>query len=67
VRAGVEGTISQAVFVLAMRRTRYRGVSNVHLQHGLTATAIHLSRAMDWLARKPHAKTPQSPFAALVA
>jgi transposase len=36
-RAGVEGTISQAVFALGMRRTRYRGKAKTHLQHVATA------------------------------
>jgi transposase len=66
-RAGVEGTLSQAGFVLGMRRTRYRGLAQVHVQHGLTATAIHLMRVRDWLAGTPHAQTPRSSFAALVA
>lgn len=66
-RAGVEGTIAQAVFVLGMRRTRYRGLAKVHLQHVLTATAINLMRVVDWLDGKPRAQTPCSAFAALVA
>jgi transposase len=31
IRAGVEGTLSQAVFALGMRRTRYRNLLKVHL------------------------------------
>lgn len=67
IRAGVEGTISQAVFALGMRRTRYRDLAKVHLQHILTATAINLLRVLDWQAGKPSTKTPHSAFAALVA
>lgn len=66
-RAGVEGTLSQAVFALGMRRTRYRGLPKVHLQHVLTAAALNLMRVVDWLAGRPRAKTHRSPFAALVA
>src|SRR5215468_10653882 len=36
-RAGVEGTISQAVRAFGMRRSRYRGMAKTHLQHILTA------------------------------
>lgn len=39
-RAGIEGTISQAVYALGMRRCRYRGLAKTHLQHVLTAGAI---------------------------
>lgn len=67
IRAGVEGTISQAVFALGMRRTRYRELAKVHLQHILTATAINLLRVLDWWAGKASAKSPRSAFAALVA
>jgi transposase len=66
-RAGVEGTIAQAVFVLGMWRTLYRGLAKVHLQHVLTATAINLMRVVDWLDGKPHAQTHRSAFAVLVA
>jgi Transposase DDE domain len=43
-RAGIEGTMSQAAFVLGMRRTRYRGIKKTHLHHIATATAINLQR-----------------------
>jgi transposase len=43
VRAGVEGTISQAVD-LGIRRTRYRGIDKTRLLHVLTACAINLIR-----------------------
>ena len=64
-RAGIEGTISQAVFALGMRRTRYRGLRKTHLQHLATATAIHLQRLVDWLWEMPRSRTYQSPFARL--
>ncbi len=64
-RNGIEGTISQACMVLGMRRTRYRGLAKTHLQHLLTAAAMNLTRAINWLAGIPKATTRISPFAAL--
>ncbi len=66
-RAGVEGTISQAVGVLGMRRTRYRGMGKVHLQHLMTATAMNLMRVLDWLAGNGRSSTRVSAFARLAA
>lgn len=43
-RAGIEGTIHQAVAVSGMRRTRYRGRAKTHLGHVLTAAAANLIR-----------------------
>ncbi|WP_157436768.1 IS1182 family transposase [Actinospica robiniae] len=42
-RAGVEGTINQAID-LGIRRTRYRGIDKTRLHHVLTACAINLIR-----------------------
>jgi transposase len=67
VRAGVEGTISQAAVALHMRRTRYRGPAKVHFQHLATAAAMNLKRVFDWLEQKPRAATRTSPLAALAA
>ena len=66
-RAGVEGTISQAVCALDTRRSRYKGLAKTHLQQILTATAINLLRAFAWIEETPLAKTRRSPFAALRA
>lgn len=66
-RAGVEGTISQATNALGMRRTRYFGITKVHLQHLLTAAAMNLLRVLDWLSGKEHAPTRVSAFARLAA
>jgi len=38
IRAGVEGTISQAVRRTRIRRTRYTGLPKTHLGHVLAAT-----------------------------
>ncbi|PWJ48126.1 Transposase DDE domain-containing protein [Quadrisphaera granulorum] len=43
-RAGVEGTIKQAVAVTGIRRARYRGLDKTRLQHQFAATAINLVR-----------------------
>jgi transposase len=66
-RAGIEGTISQAVYALGMRRCRYRGLAKTHLQHVLTACAINLKRVVDWFSEKPRSQTRKSRFAALAA
>ena len=64
-RAGVEGTVSEAVFALGMRRTRYRGRRKMHLQHVATAAAINLKRALVWLGGEAKSGTYRSPFARL--
>jgi hypothetical protein len=43
-RAGVEGTINQALDVTGIRRARYRGLPKVRLQHAFSATAINIVR-----------------------
>lgn len=43
IRAGVEGTVNQALD-LGIRRSRYRGIDKTRLQHVLTACAINLIR-----------------------
>ncbi|WP_406723496.1 IS1182 family transposase [Streptomyces sp. GD-15H] len=43
-RAGIEGTINQALDVTGMRRARYRGLPKVRLQHAFSATAINIIR-----------------------
>ena len=64
-RAGVEGTISQAVRAFDLRRARYIGLAKTHLQHVATAAAINLLRVVAWLSDVPKAKTRRSKFAAL--
>ncbi|WP_172799611.1 transposase [Leptolyngbya sp. O-77] len=65
IRAGVEGTISQAVRGFAVRHCRYVGLAKTHLQHILTAAAMNLVRAVNWLEGVPLAKARQSQFAKL--
>lgn len=64
-RAGIEGTISQAVRVADLRRSRYIGLAKTHLQHILCAAAINLYRITNYLAGLPIAHTRTSTFAAL--
>ncbi len=65
-RAGIEGTISQAVRALSVRRARYRGLARTHLQHLATAAAINFCRAADWLSGLRPETTRVDPFVALV-
>ncbi len=64
-RSGVEGAISQAVYALRMRRTRYRGRAKAHLQHLATAAAINMHRAVSWFLGFEPATTRLTRFAAL--
>jgi len=66
-RAGVEGTIAQAVRTCEMRRARYIGSKKLRLQAFLTATAMNVLRACAWIAGDIHASTPTSRFAKLIA
>jgi transposase len=66
-RAGIEGTISQGVFALGMRRSRYCGRDKTHLQFILTAAAMNLTRVLNWHNEKPRSKTPITHFGRLVA
>ena len=64
-RAGVEGTISQAVRTFQLRRSRYVGLAKTHFQNIAIAAAINITRLADWLNEVPTAKTRQSRFATL--
>ena len=46
-RAGIEGTLSKAVRVNGLRRSRYIGAAKTHLQQVLTAADINLGRVAD--------------------
>ncbi|MGW8557152.1 IS1182 family transposase [Streptomyces tubercidicus] len=65
IRAGIEGTISQAVARCGLRRSRYRGLAKTSLQHQLTGAAINLARIDAHLTGAPRARTRTSHFAAL--
>ena len=62
-RAGVEGTISQAVRVSGLRQARYHGLAKTHLQHLATAAALNIGRVVaHWQGKEP-ARTRVSRFA----
>jgi len=65
-RAGIEGTLSQAVRGFGMRQSRYIGLRKTHLQNVFIATAINLYRLTDWLNEVPLAKTRQAAFVKLI-
>jgi transposase len=64
-RAGIEGTLSQAVRGMGIRRSRYDGLHKTQLQHVLTATAINLVRIDAVLTQTPRGKTRRSTFSKL--
>jgi transposase len=66
-RAGIEGTLSQAVRAFGVRRARYMGTAKTHLQHVLTAAAINFVRVGVWLAGDRPAASRHSRFQALMA
>ncbi len=65
IRAGIEGTLSQGVRGMGLRRARYDGLHKTHLQHVLTAVAINLVRIDAVLTQTPRGKTRRSHFARL--
>ena len=48
IRAGVEGTMRQAVAVTGARNARYRGLPKTHLEHVFSAVALNLIRLDAW-------------------
>ncbi|WP_329528750.1 IS1182 family transposase [Streptomyces sp. NBC_01462] len=65
VRAGVEGTISQAVRRSGIRTTPYTGLAKTHLGHVFTATALNLVRLDAWWTGTPLGATRTSHFTKL--
>lgn len=53
IRAGIEGTISEAVRGPNLRNARYRGLAKTHLQNTLSAMAINISRLGAYLDVRP--------------
>jgi transposase len=66
-RAGVEGTLSQAVRIGSLRRSRYIGLQKTHLQELALASGINILRTVNFLNDVPLAKTRISRFAKLAA
>ena len=61
-RAGIEGTLSQAVRGMGARRACYDGLQKTHLQHLLTAVSINLVRIDAVLTQTSRGKTRRSTF-----
>ena len=59
-RAGVEGTIHQAVTVCDTRHARYRGLRKVHLQQVFSAVALNLIRLHAYWNNHPMDRTRTS-------
>ena len=69
-RAGIEGTISQAVRTTRLRRTPYQGQHKAHLHHVAIAAGLNLKRISAHLRAQSLGKPtrpvrPKSPFARL--
>ena len=64
-RAGVEGTLSQAVRAFGLRRCRSIGLAKTQLQQVFTVIAVNVARVDAWLTERPWAKTRRSAFASL--
>ena len=61
-RAGIEGTHSQAVRTMGLRRSRYIGLRKTHLGHVAIAAAINVIQPMSWLRGETPEQTRASPF-----
>ena len=48
-RAGIEGTHSQGVRAMSLRRSRYIGLPKTHLGHVAVAAAVNVIQLMSWL------------------
>lgn len=64
-RAGIEGTLSQAIRAFGLRQCRYIGYAKARLQHIATAAALNFVRLDAWLCGEPRAQTRCSSFAKL--
>ncbi|HEY4389598.1 MAG TPA: IS1182 family transposase [Ktedonobacteraceae bacterium] len=61
-RAGIEGTHSQGVRTMGLRRSRYIGLRKTHLGHVAVAAAINAIQLMSWLRGDAPEQTRTSPF-----
>jgi len=61
-RAGIEGTHSQAVRAMGLRRSRSIGLRKTHLGHVAVATAINVIQLMSWLREEAPEQTRTSAF-----
>ena len=65
-RAGIEGTHSQGVRALGLRRSRYIGLPRTHLSYVALATAINVLQLMSFLRGEVPEQTRVSPFKRLM-
>lgn len=65
IRAGVEGTVRQAIAVTGLRRARYRGIAKVYLEHVFSAVALNLIRLDAWWNNRPFGRGRTSQLARL--
>jgi transposase len=61
-RAGIEGTHSQGVRTMGLRRSRYIGLRKTHLGHVAIAAAINLIQLMSFLRGEAPEQIRTSPF-----
>jgi transposase len=61
-RAGIEGSISEAVRQHDLRHCRYIGMAKAHLQHVFTAMAMNFVRVGRWLTHQPRRRTRTGAF-----
>ncbi len=61
-RAGIEGTHSQAVRAMGLRRSRYIGLRKTHLGHVAIAAAVNVIQLISWLRGEVPEQTRTSPF-----
>jgi transposase len=64
-RAGVEGTIRQAVAVTDLHHARYRSLAKTHLEHAYSAAALNLIRLDAWWNGHPLDRTRTTHLARL--
>ncbi len=65
-RAGIEGTHSQGVRALGLRRSRYIGLPKTHLGHLAIAAAINVIQLTSFLRGEAPEQTRCSPFKRLM-
>jgi transposase len=65
-RAGIEGTHSQGVRTMGLRRSRSIGLPKTHLGHVAIATAVNVIQLMSWLRGEVPEQTRTSPFKRLM-
>ena len=61
-RAGIEGTHSQGVRTMGLRRSRSIGLHKTHLGHVAIATAVNVIQLMSWLRGEAPEQTRTSAF-----